>query len=81
MAALQVKTGTESAVSLAPLVKTGTPLQDHADAHQDQTGTELNVSHVSEEEPGMPDQDNVLALLETGTDSHVSLVPLDKAGT
>lgn len=57
------------------------PPQDHVDAHQDQTGTELNVFHVSEVDNGTPLQELVSAQLETGTGSLVSLVLLVRPGT
>lgn len=54
--------------------------QDHADAHQVQTGTELSVSLVSEEDNGMLPTDSVSVLMETGMVSLVLLVPLVKVG-
>lgn len=55
--------------------------QDHADVHLVQTGMELHVSAVSEEDNGVLKLNNVSAHQETGTDSHAFHVPLDNNGT
>lgn len=81
MDAQQDKTGTESLVYHAQLDKTGMQPQDHADAQSVQTGTELHVSVVSEEDNGALKPNNVSAHQETGTDSHVFHVPQDNNGT
>ena len=81
MDAQQDKTGTESLVYHAQLDKTGIQPQDHADAQSVQTGTELHVSVVSEEDNGALKPNNVSAHQETGTDSHVFHVPQDNNGT
>ena len=57
------------------------PPLDHVDVPLDQTGTELIVFHVLEEDNGIQLQDNVFVPVETGMDFHVSHVPLDKHGT
>lgn len=65
----------------AQLVKTGMPPQDHVDARLDLIGMESLVSAVSVEDNGMLHQSCALAPTETGMDSHVLPVPLDKHGT
>ena len=70
-----------SLVYHAQLAKTGTQPQDHADAQSVQTGMELHVSAVSEEDNGMLKPDNVSVHQETGTDSHVYHALQDNNGT
>lgn len=75
------KTGTVSLVCHALLDKIGIQPPDHADAQSVQTGMELHVSAVSEEDNGTLKPDNVFAHQETGTVFHVSLAPPDNNGT
>ena len=74
------KTGTVSAVSSAPLDKTGTLPPDHVDAQSVKTGTVKSVLHASVEDNGTLSQENAHAPTETGTVSHAFNVLLGKDG-
>lgn len=65
------KIGTESPVSPALPLKTGTLLLDHVDAPLDLTGTELAALVATEEESGTQPQIHAFAQQETGMDSLV----------
>lgn len=69
------------AVSPALKVKTGMLPPDHVDAQLDLTGMESPASVVMEEDNGIVSQSPAPAHQETGTDSHVLLVPLVNNGT
>lgn len=76
-----VKIGMVSTVLLAHKDKTGTLLQDHADAHQDQTGMVPHASAVMVEDNGITLKKLVLVHQETGTASLVFHAPPVNNGT
>lgn len=81
MVAPVLKTGTVSVVLLVHKAKIGTQPPDHAVAQPVKTGTVPSVFHVLAEDNGTPSQEVAPVLTETGTDSHVFNVQLDKDGT
>lgn len=75
------KTGTAFHASPVPLDKTGTLRPEHVDVQPAKTGTEMPAFHASVEDNGTLSQENVLVLLEAGTDSHAFNAQPDKPGT